>query len=488
MNAGALIVEISAAILGLAVLIIGVAAPEYLKRAAGLLTLFGLCLILLFCFTLQPYFIEYAFGGAYVMDGLAVFAKKFFVIAAILIVLLLLAEESKSKPVPCEYYALIIFALIGMMLAASASNLILLFVSIELVTVSFYVLTGFNKNSRLSLEAGIKYLVYSGVASAFLVFGIALVYGMSGVTGFKEISETLKGKTELVHSPLLQIGFGMILVGLGFKIAMAPFQLWVPDVYQGAPSPTTAFLATGSKAAGFVLLIRFFLNAGVEVTTQWREQLIALSILTILYGNLCAIPQRNVKRLIGYSSIAHAGYLLMGIATLGIDGVGALLYYLFVYMLAVLAIFGVLGAVYSDNGKGVYDCDIGIFSGFHKRSQFLAVVMTIALASLAGIPPLAGFFGKFLLVKSALAASSISSSYYYLIAAAIGGVAVSIYYYFGIIKLIYWDEPRQDADKLEIGIPVVVLLVFAIVGMLYWGIMPSGLFESAKSAANAIGL
>jgi len=263
---------------------------------------------------------------------------------------------------------------------------------------------------------------------------------------------------------------------------MVPFQLWVPDVYQGAPSPTTAFLATGSKAAGFVLIIRLFLNTAEPAIALWREQLIVIAILTILYGNLCAIPQRNIKRLIGYSSIAHAGYLLMGVATIASDGIASILYYLVVYMLAVVAMFGVIAVLFKGD-----DYDIGKFSGLHQRSPFLAMIMTIALASLAGIPPLAGFFGKFLLIKSAALQVNLTSSYYYLVAIAIIGVAISIYYYFKIIKLIYWGESTEEA-KISISYPLVILLALCAVGMLYYGIIPSELVDAAKLAARSIAM
>jgi len=480
MNTGVLILEICAVLLGLIILILEVAAPSYLKGGIGIITLVGLALILLFSYTFTPGFVQFAFGGAYVMDGLALFSKKFFIATAILIVLLLIHTERQNGSIPGEYYALIVFALTGMMFAASANHLVMLFVSIELVTVSFYILTGFKKQNRESLEAAIKYLIFGAVSSAFLIFGIALVYGTSGTMAFSGIAKSLGGSA--LHSAIFHTGLGMILVGLGFKIAMVPFQLWVPDVYQGAPSPTTAFLATGSKAAGFVLIIRLFLNTAEPAIALWREQLIVIAILTILYGNLCAIPQRNIKRLIGYSSIAHAGYLLMGVATIASDGIASILYYLVVYMLAVVAMFGVIAVLFKGD-----DYDIGKFSGLHQRSPFLAMIMTIALASLAGIPPLAGFFGKFLLIKSAALQVNLTSSYYYLVAIAIIGVAISIYYYFKIIKLIYWGESTEEA-KISISYPLVILLALCAVGMLYYGIIPSELVDAAKLAARSIAM
>jgi NADH-quinone oxidoreductase subunit N len=276
-----------------------------------------------------------------------------------------------------------------MLFASSANHFALLFVSLELITITFYVLTSFQRARLASLEAGVKYLVIGALSTAFTVFGIALVYGISrGKLNFHELAVAAP---ELAGNKMFLLGVLLILVGLGFKIAMFPFQIWAPDVYQGAPVPTTAFLAIGSKAAGFVLLLRVLFTAVPAIAAQWTHLLIIISAVTILYGNLCAIPQQNLKRLLGYSSIAHAGYLLLGIAALNGAGQAAVLYYLSGYLFTVLAAFTVICVAL----RQLDHEDIAGLAGLGRRSPLLAATMTLAMVSLAGIPPLAGFFGKF---------------------------------------------------------------------------------------------
>src|SRR5271170_1100087 len=335
-----------------------------------------------------------AFSGSFIEDPLALFFKRFFLVAAIL-VLFLSAEFSDRLAGISEYYSLIIFALTGMLFAASANDFVMLFVSIELITITFYVLTSFQRGRVVSLEAGVKYLILGALSSAFLVFGIALVWGTTGKLNFNELALVAM---QFEGNKIFLIGVLFILVGLGFKIAAFPFQIWVPDVYQGAPTPTTAFLAVGSKAAGFVLLLRVLFTAVPGVTAHWANLLIVISGITILYGNLCAIPQRNLKRLFGYSSIAHAGYLLLGVAALSVSGAAALLYYLAGYLFTVVAAFMVIALVL----RHLETEDISGLAGLNQRSPLLAATMTLAMMSLAGIPPLAGFFGKFLLLKAVI--------------------------------------------------------------------------------------
>ena len=267
-----------------------------------------------------------AFGGMFVQDALSIFFKRFFLLAATIVLLISVEFADRIETGIGEFYALILFALSGMLFASSANNFALLFVSLELITITFYVLTSFQRARLGSLEAGVKYLIIGALSSAFMVYGIALVYGASnGKLNFNDLAAVAP---QLAGHRIFLFGLLLILVGLGFKIAMFPFQIWAPDVYQGAPTPTTAFLAIGSKAAGFVLLLRVLFTAVPAISAQWANLLITISGITILYGNLCAIPQRNLKRLLGYSSIAHAGYLLLGVAALSASGQTAILYYL----------------------------------------------------------------------------------------------------------------------------------------------------------------
>ncbi|MCX6904398.1 MAG: NADH-quinone oxidoreductase subunit N [Verrucomicrobia bacterium] len=388
------------------------------------------------------------------------------------------AEQLESRVT--EYYSLVLFALAGIILAASAKHFAVLFVSLELITITFYVLTGFQRQRLPSLEAAVKYLVLGALSSAFLIYGIALVYGSTGTLSFEALAQR---SVSLMNDRLLQIGLLLVLAGLGFKIAMVPFQFWVPDVYQGSPTPTTAFLAVGSKAAGFVLLLRLLHFAVPTMACQWQELLIVLAGLTILYGNLCAIPQQNLKRLLGYSSIANAGYLLMGVAVLTPAGSAATLYYLGGYLFTLLAAFTVISIILQ---KAEVE-DMTALAGLSKRSPFLAAVLTLAMISLAGVPPLAGFFGKFLLIKSVLEQGAGHHAFYWLTGVAIVGVVISLYYYFGVIRAIYWST-KNDADLSPI--PVSLLSRFALMicaaGMLYLGLLPGALLDWAEEVTKAL--
>jgi NADH-quinone oxidoreductase subunit N len=425
----------------------------------------------------------------YALDGLALFFKRFFLLAAIIVLLMSVEFADRIEAGISEFYSLILFALAGMMFASSANDFALLFVSLELITVTFYVLTSFQRARVASLEAGVKYLIIGALSTSFTVFGIALVYGISGKMNFGELAAAAG---QLGGNQLFLCGLLFVMVGLGFKIAAFPFQIWAPDVYQGAPAPTTAFLAVGSKAAGFVLLLRVLFTAVPSVTAQWSHLLITISAITILYGNLCAIAQRNLKRLLGYSSIAHAGYLLLGIAAMAAalaaknqttnDGASAILYYLSGYLFTVLGAFTVLCLVM----RQVEGEDISGLAGLNQRSPLLAATLTLAVVSLAGIPPLAGFFGKFLLFKAALAQGAALSAYYWLVAIAIVGVVISLYYYFGIARAIYWSRDVPDLSSIPISKPIRATIYVCILGMFYLGLFPSRVLNLAENATKTL--
>ncbi len=422
-----------------------------------------------------------AFNGMFVEDGLAVFFKRFFLIAAIL-VLFLAAEFSDRIPGGIsEYYSLIVFALLGMLFAASANNFAMLFVSIELITITFYVLTSFQRGRLVSLEAGVKYLILGALSSAFMVYGIALVWGTTGKLDFGELAAVA---AQFADNQIFLLGVLLVLVGLGFKIAAFPFQIWVPDVYQGAPTPTTAFLAIGSKAAGFVLLLRFLFTAIPDVTAHWANPLIVISGLTILYGNLCAIPQRNLKRLLGYSGIAHAGYLLLGVAALSASGQAAVLYYLGGYLFTVLGAFTVVALV----TRHLENEDIAALAGLHRRSPLLASTLTAAMVSLAGIPPLAGFFGKFLLLKAVIQQAQVTGNhgYYCLVFTALAGVVISLYYYFGVIRAIYWSQDAAEVSPITLSGAAKFTLAICLAGMFWIGLFPATLVHLAAEAVKTL--
>ncbi|HXA44906.1 MAG TPA: NADH-quinone oxidoreductase subunit N [Candidatus Angelobacter sp.] len=419
-----------------------------------------------------------SFSGSFVEDSMALFFKRFFLAAAILVLFLAAEFQDRISAGISEYYSLVVFALVGMLFAASANDFTMLFVSVELITITFYVLTSFQKNRLVSLEAAVKYLILGALASAFLVFGIALIWGTTGKLNFNDLAQV---SGQFVDNKLFLVGVLFVMVGLGFKIAAFPFQIWAPDVYQGAPTPTTAFLAVGSKAAGFVLLLRVLFIALPAVTKTWAPVLVTIAAITILYGNLCALPQRNLKRLMGYSSVAHAGYLLLGVAALSVSGQAAVLYYLAGYLFTVIAAFTVIALVM----RHLADEDVSALAGLNQRSPMLATSMTLAMVSLAGMPPLAGFFGKFLLLKAVVeqGANTNNHAYYWLAAIAVIGVVISLYYYFGVIRAIYWSKETPDLSPIQLSGAAKFSLAVCAAGIFWLGVFPNTVLNFALAAA-----
>ena len=485
MNLSLISLEVSVLILGLVVLVADLWLPVERKKLLGYAAAAGLTFLLIINLTGAGKCTEIglAFNDMFTQDALSIFFDRFFLLAAILVLLMIAEFSDRITAGVSEYYSITLFALLGMLFASSANNFALLFVSLELITVSFYVLTSFQRARVTSLEAGVKYLIIGALSTAFTVFGIALVWGTSGKFNFTDLAAVA---AQMGSNKLFLFGLLFIMVGLGFKIGAFPFQIWVPDVYQGAPTPTTAFLAIGSKAAGFVLLLRVLFKAVPAITSQWANVIIIISGITILYGNLCALPQVNVKRLLGYSSIAHAGYLLLGIAAMAgaksTDGAAAILYYLTGYLFTVLAAFMVITLVM----RHLDTEDIGGLAGLNQRSPLLAGTMTLAMVSLAGLPPLAGFFGKFLLLKSVVDLGPLNHAYYYLAFVALAGVVISIYYYFGVVKAIYWS-PSENKVPVPISWPARLAIFVCIVGMLWLGLVPSGLLNLARDGAGILG-
>ncbi|MBM3878830.1 MAG: NADH-quinone oxidoreductase subunit N [Verrucomicrobia bacterium] len=480
--------ELAVLITGLAVLLLDLWAPPSQRKTIGYAAaaVLGVVFLGTFAFLLpEP---RMAFGGMLVLDELALFFKRFFLLAAGLVLILAVEFSDRLKAGESEYFALILFALAGMMFAASANDFSILFVALELVTIAFYVLASFQRHRTRSLEAGVKYLILGALASGFLVYGIALVFGLSGTMNFTRLAQAPEA---VLSSPLFELGLLLVFVGLGFKIAAVPFHIWAADVYEGAPAPTTAFLAVGSKAAGMVLLLRVLHGAVPALVDRAQPVLMVVAALTILYGVLCAIPQQNLKRLLGYSSIASAGYLLVGVAALNAAGLSAVLYYLAGYLFTVLAAFLVIALAFPN----VDSEEIGALAGLHERAPLLAAALALALVSLAGVPPLAGFFGKFLLLKAALAAAGGTPGLYWLLGVAIVGVVISLAYYFGVIRTMYWEphpptSPSSPSSPsppcLAVPTPMRVALWLCIAGMLWLGVMPGSILNLTDLAVQSL--
>ncbi len=476
MNLPLLTLEIAVAGLALLVLLLDLWTAPQFKSRLGFVALAGLLIILAASFLIQP-------GGwatpraMLAQDGLAVFFQRIFLVAAIFVVLM--AHECADR-IPMgigEFHVIVLMALTGMMLAAAANDFVLVFVALELISASFYVLVSFQRSRLQSLEAGVKYLIQSALAAAFLVFGIALIFGTANHTNFVLLS---REAAALNHNKVYWLGVLLVLFGLSFKIAAFPLQVWAPDVYQGAPTPVTAFLAIASKAAGFVLVLRVLFVAMPKLAVHWDKMLMVAAGITILYGNLCAIPQRNLKRLLGYSSIANAGYLLLGVAAVNASGAAAVLYYLAGYLFTLAAAFLIICVVMRDNE------DIGALAGLSRRSPLLAGALALAMVSLAGVPPLAGFLGKFLLLKAVIERGAADSGAYWLAGVAIIGVVISLYYYFAVIRVMYWAKDPPDLSPIIVPARVQIPLAVCMAAMIYLGILPGAVWASATEAVKAL--
>src|SRR5213083_1847104 len=371
------------------------------KRVLAYAAIAGLAVVLVATFFVAPAPSPNqatGFWNFYTADRLSVFFKQFALLTTILVLIMMIdyAPAVRSSFPGAhdglgEFFTVPIFTCAGLMYLVSAIDFIFIFVSLELVTISFYVLVSFTRKNPVTLEAGVKYLVLSGLSTAFLVYGITWIFGVTGQTNLERITTALASPDVDRYAALF--GAVLVLVGLGFKIAAVPFQIWVPDVYQGAPTPVTAFLSVGSKAAGFIVLLRVL--QPFLMLPNMQRLLVLLALLTVIYGNLAALPQNNLKRLLGYSSIAHAGYLLIGVACF--DG-RAVTFYLAAYLLMTLLSFAILIIVAQQTGE-----EISNFDGLAKRAPFLAFAMLVAMASLAGLPFTAGFFGKFFIFVAAIA-------------------------------------------------------------------------------------
>jgi NADH-quinone oxidoreductase subunit N len=472
MNLSLLNLEIATCVLAMLVLMHDAFRKDKDKTLVGAIAAAGMFLILAWsCF--GGAVVGEGFNGMWINDGVALFFKRLFLISTILVLIMSIAFAKKLESGVGEFFALILFACTGMLLTASSNDFIMLFVSLETVTVSFYILTSYLRRQLPSLEAGVKYLVLSAVASAFLVYGITFIYGTTGTTGFAGIA---KYAAENVGSVPLTLGLLLVIAGLGFKCASVPFQIWVPDVYQGAPTPVTAFLAVGSKAAGFVMLLRVLQSGLLPLKGTWVLVIGVLAGLTILYGNLAALPQKNIKRLLGYSSISHAGFLLLGVSAASTLGTSAVLFYLFAYVFTNLAAFMVIVCM----AHAIPDDEMSNYAGLAKRSPLLAAAMTVSMVSLAGIPPLAGFFAKLLIFTAIL-----DKHMWCLAAIGALGVVASLYYYLGVVRAMYWSEPRETS-AIAVSLPMKASLLFAMAAIFIIGIWQGPFTTWAYSAAATL--
>ncbi|HXG16186.1 MAG TPA: NADH-quinone oxidoreductase subunit N [Calidithermus sp.] len=411
-----------------------------------------------------------AFRDMVVLDNYALFFHIVIGYAAALIVLLSMDYLRPHRAESGEVYALVLFSTAGMLLLASAGDLIVVFLAIELMSLSLYVLAGLFKRRREAGEASMKYFLLGVFASAFLLYGIALLYGAAGSTNLDRVAAAVAARP---GDPLLVAGLGLVMVGFGFKIASVPFHMWAPDVYEGAPTSITALIATGSKAAVFAALLRLA-AAALRQQPDWTPLLWGLAGLTMTVGNVVAIAQSSVKRMLAYSSVAHVGYLLVGVVAGGPAGAAAVLFYLLAYTFTTVGTFGVLTLLERAGEDAV---DVRDFAGLGRRHPVLALVLALFLLSLIGVPPLAGFVGKFYLFGAAVQAG-------YLGLAVLGVLnsAVAAYYYLRVIVYMYMREPEGSAAGVRPSFAGGLALTIALAGIVLLGVVPAPFVDLAQAA------
>ena len=422
-------------------------------------------------------------GGTFVLDYYAIFFQAILVVFAIVTILLSYRFAERFKPHHSEFVALVLLATVGGMFMASAREMIQLYVALETLSISLYVMVAFNKREQLSSEAGFKYLIVGAASSAVLLYGLAILYGLTGRTDLTQVARIVAaGK---VSTPGLVVAMLFVIGGLSFKIAAVPFHQWVPDVYQGAPTPVTAFIAVSSKTAGYALLIRVLTSALLPMSQQWGPYLAAIAAATMTIGNVTALSQTSVKRLLGYSSIAHAGYIVMGVVAVAGSSstrslaLGALLFYLLVYGLTNFAAFGAVEAVEESVGSD----DLSALSGLGERSGGLALVLSLAMLSLTGIPPLIGFFAKFFIFYAA-----VQAGYAWLALIAVANSALSAVYYLKVVRAMYLEErpARAAPGPVTVGGPLWAALGLGVVAILPLIVFVSPFVNLARDGADAI--
>jgi len=412
------------------------------------------------------------FGTMFIADGYSTFFKVIFFLNVILCILISIKYIAVEKINYGEYYSLMLFATLGMMIMASAGDLIVLYLGLELMALSTYVLAGFIKHDRKSNEAALKYLLLGAFSSVFLLYGISILYGLTGTTDIRTIAAVINERA-LADNMSLLLSVIFLIVAFGFKIAAAPFHMWAPDVYEGAPTSITAFMSVGPKAAGFAVLGRVFLVALASAKVDWATMLIPVAILTMAVGNIVALSQTNIKRMLAYSSIAHAGYALLGIIAANNEGLASMMTYLMIYAFMNIGAFAVIIMLRSEGFKGD---NISDYEGLAKTHPLAAMLMLIFMFSLTGIPPTAGFIGKLYIFMSA-----INAGYTWLVVVAVIFSAISAYFYLRIVIYMYMREPKTDVS-LTTSFSNGVALAVTTVAVLVIGVLPATLIEISKAA------
>jgi NADH-quinone oxidoreductase subunit N len=457
------------------VLLLDLVPPRDRKEHLGFISALGVVATLVVTF-----WMVFATGGAelrgfrgmVVLDSYALFFNIVIGYAAGLVLLLSMDYIRREGQDSGEFYILVLLSALGMMLMASAGDLIIVFLGLETMSLALYVLAGFFRTRLEAGEASMKYFLIGAFASGFFLYGIALIFGATGTTNLDRIGNAVAAGAG--KDPMLVIGLGLLLVGFGFKISSVPFHMWAPDVYEGAPTSVTAFIATGSKAAAFAALLRVLLTAVRPVPLDWVMLLWVMAAVTMTVGNVVALAQQNFKRMLAYSSIAHVGYMLVGVVAGGALGNGSVLFYMLVYTFTTA---GAFGAIVLLERAGQEAVKIEDFAGLAARHPLLAVTLSIFLLSLIGIPPTAGFVGKFYLFGAA-----VKSGYVWLAVIGVLNSAAAAYYYLRLIVYMYMREPEGAPTVLAPSLSGALALMVALWGVVQLGVAPGPLFDLAQAA------
>jgi len=475
LNLLAILPEIFILVIGILVLILDPFWKDESRRInLGWLTAGGLTAVLILSLLLdRPSEPVLAWGGMVRFDWLAFVFKMFIIFASAITALFFMDVEQLGKR--AEAYLLLLAATIGMCLMVSSADLVMLFLAIETTSIPMYVLAGFMLDDKKSTEAGFKYLLFGALTSGIFLYGLSLVYGFSGTTQLENMRSYFTSLNPISVGVLF-----LLVVGLGFKISLAPFHFWAPDTYEGAPTPVAGILSTASKAAGLAVLIRLFITAFPQVDANWQLILAVLATLSMTIGNLVALAQKNLKRLLAYSSIAHAGYALVGVVAGNELGIKAVVYYLIAYVLTNLAAFGIIAAF----GRVTGSDEIRAYDGMSRRAPYLALAMLVAFLSLSGMPPFGGFIGKVLVF-----AAAVEAGWYWLVIVGIINSVVGVYYYLTVMKYVYlyrMEGENEEAHPIPVTRPYAIAIVVLTIGIILTGTIFAPWFGLSTDAALSL--
>lgn len=465
--------EVILSLFAMALLLINVFSKGQSKGYLGYLSIAGIVVSFFSLVTGWGIPIE-GFSGTIVQDNFAIFFKAIFLISAAMSILITDKYLEREECNQGEIYPLILFATVGMMLMAAGTDLMVIFLGLEVLSVSLYILAGFNRGSMKSNEAGLKYFLLGAFSTGFLLYGMALTYGATGTTKVATIAKFITESGVGTSNIMLIAGMLLMATGFAFKVAAAPFHMWTPDVYEGAPTPMTAFMSVGPKAAGFAAFLRVFLVALPALKPEWTMLIWVLAVLTMTVGNITALYQQNIKRMLAYSSIAHAGYVLVGFTAGNSVSTAGILFYMLSYAFMNIGAFAIIILV---GKKGEANNNVADYAGFGYKHPVLGVAMCIFLFSLAGVPPAAGFIGKFYLFSGA-----IQAGYIWLAIIGVLNSAASVYYYLRVTVFMYFKEPTEDFAWVKLTPAFVICLIIAVAGVLIPGVLPGVFLELAQKA------